>query len=167
MTCRSKKIVCNIIGNALLASLVLFFICSTEEAFTADKIPEPATWAFPDVIESARKITPRNSEGLLFDKYGLAYSPEVLNKLPLGTMSPEDLQKYADIVTHAYPDAVFRNFPASCKEISLKNINETTLAGIAYVSLNAIEPRTRERAAKCFREIQKRLKKERQSRLVK
>jgi hypothetical protein len=163
MTCKVKKINCHVMGVAMVSAAILFYICSSEEAFTADKIPEPATWAFPDIIESARKRTPRNVEGRLFNQFGLVYSLEELEKLPIETMAPKDLQKYADIVTHAYPDAVFRQFPASCKEISLKQLNETTIAGIAYVSLNAIDPGTRERAANCLREIQKRLKEESRS----
>jgi len=60
MTFKVKKKVCHIIGIALVSVTILFFVCSIEEAFTADNIPEPATWAFPDVIECARKIVPRN-----------------------------------------------------------------------------------------------------------
>lgn len=73
-----------------------------------NSIPEPSSWLFPDVIESARTISPRNVEGRIFNQFGLAYSLEELEALPVATMTPQELQKYADIVTHAYPDAVFR-----------------------------------------------------------
>ncbi len=159
MTCRVKKKICHLNEIALVSLTILFFICSIEEAFTADKIPEPATWAFPDVIEGARKIAPRNVEGRIFNKLGLAYSSNELKKLPIATMSSEDLQKYADIVTHAYPDAVFRQFPVSCKDIPIDQINETSIANIAYVALNAIDMSTRKRAETCLKEIQKRLTK--------
>lgn len=158
MNFKIKKNIPLISGISLVLVTILFFICSGKKAFTADKIPEPATWDFPDIIESARKITPRNVEGRLFNQFGLVYSLEELKSLTVETMSPEDLQKYADIVTHAYPDAVFRQLPASCKEISLKQMNETSIANIAYVSLNAIDIGIREKAANCLREIQKRLK---------
>ena len=163
MSCKVKKSVFHVIGIALVSAAILFFICSNEEAFTADNIPEPATWTFPDVIESARKISPRNVEGRLFNKFGLVYSSDELGNLPVAAMSSEDLQKYADIVTHAYPDAVYRQFPATCKKIPIKQMNETAIAGIAYVSLNAIDPDTREKAGICLREIQKRLEEVRRS----
>jgi hypothetical protein len=117
-------------------------------------IPEPRSWSFPDVIESARAISPRNVEGRTFNQFGLAYSLEELNALPVATMTPQELQKYADIVTHAYPDAVFRQTPASCKELPIDQINTTSIANVAYVSLHAIVPATRERAANCLRELQ-------------
>jgi hypothetical protein len=69
-------------------------------------------------------------------------------------MSAQELQKYADIVTHAYPDAVSRQIPASCKEIPIEGMNPTAVAGVAYVSLHAIEPATRGRATTCLGEIQ-------------
>jgi hypothetical protein len=119
-------------------------------------ITEPASWSFPAVIESARAIGPHNVEGRPFDQRGLAYAPEELDALPVATMSAQELQKYADIVTHAYPDAVFRQVPASCKESSLDQINATAVAGIAYVSLHAIDPGTRENAARCLEEVQER-----------
>ena len=121
-------------------------------------ITEPASWSFPDVIESARLIAPRNVEGRPFDRRGLVYAPEELDALPVATMSAQELQKYADIVTHAYPDAVFRQIPASCKEPSLDQINASAVAGIAYVSLHAIDPAARERAARCLAEVQERRK---------
>jgi hypothetical protein len=119
-------------------------------------IPEPPTWSFPDVIESARSITPQNIEGRPFDQHGLAYAPETLDALPVATMSALELQKYADIVTHAYPDAVFQQAPPSCQDPALDRANATAIAGIAYVSLHAIDPATRKRASTCLAEVQQR-----------
>lgn len=121
---------------------------------TQQTIPEPLSWSFPNVIESARAICPRNIEGRKFDQFGLAYPNKNLESLPVATMLPMELQKYADIVTHAYPDAVFRQFPASCKEIPIEKINATAVAGVAYISLHAIDPATRKRAETCLKEVQ-------------
>jgi tetratricopeptide (TPR) repeat protein len=121
-------------------------------------IPEPSSWLFPDVIESARLISPRNVEGRIFNQFGLAYSLEELEALPVATMTPQELQKYADIVTHAYPDAVFRPIADSCKELPVEQMNTTAVANLAYVSLHAIVPATREKAANCLRELQGRWK---------
>lgn len=123
--------------------------------FAAGEIPEPESWKFPDIVESARKVSPRNVEGKLFNTFGLVYSRDELKNISLNTMPPEELQKYADIVTHAYPDAVYRQFPASCEELPVKKLNATSVAGIAYVSLNAIDPYTREKAATCLKVIQR------------
>jgi hypothetical protein len=160
-----------VMGFACLALALECAGCSGKDAPTAKpvvtgtlalppsaqrSIPEPASWSFPDVIESARAISPRNVEDRAFDQAGLAYTPEELNALPVATMSPLQLQRYADIVTHAYPDAVFQQTPASCKDPSLDQINATAVAGIAYVSLHAVDPVVRERAAVCLREVQER-----------
>jgi len=123
---------------------------------TQAQVPEPPTWSFPDVIEAARAIAPQNVDGRTFDQHGLAYSPETLDALPVATMSALELQKYADVVTHAYPDAVFRQVPASCQGPALDQANATAIAGIAYVSLHAIDPATRKRATTCLDEVQQR-----------
>ena len=167
MNCTIKNNICHVIGIALVSTAALFILLYSGEAFTADKIPEPESWKFPDIVESARKISPRNVEGRLFNKFGLVYSSDELKKLALDTMPAEELQKYADIVTHAYPDAVYRQFPASCDELPVKKLNETSIAGVAYVSLNAIDADTREKAATCLKAIQRLLKEENSSNLSK
>ncbi|TLM64573.1 MAG: hypothetical protein FDZ69_11600 [Deltaproteobacteria bacterium] len=136
----------------------LLFVGYNSIPSSADSIPEPTTWEFPGVIESARALSPRNIEGREFNRFGLAYSTRELDSLPVATMSAQDLQKYADIVTHAYPDAVFRQVGDSCKELPVESLNETTIAGIAYISFHAIEPITRQKAAKCLADIQHNLK---------
>lgn len=73
-------------------------------------------------------------------------------------MDAQELQKYADIVTHAYPDAVARQIPDSLDSIPLESMNETTVAGLAYISINAKEPQTREKAKRNLLEIQARLR---------
>lgn len=122
------------------------------------KLPEPSSWSFPDVVESARAITPRNVEGRVFNQFGLAYSTQELDALPVATMSADELQKYADIVTHAYPDAVFRQIPASCNDVSLDGMNTTAVAGIAFISIHAVELPTRQKATTCLGELQRRWK---------
>lgn len=124
---------------------------------TQQEIPEPASWSFPDVVESAREISPHNVEGKPFNEFGLVYPQSEVETLSLATLSAEELQKYADIVTYAYPDAVFQQILVSCEEIPLDQINETTIANIAYVSLQAIDSGTREEAAICLSEIQERI----------
>jgi hypothetical protein len=120
-------------------------------------IPEPASWKFPAVVESARKIAPKNVGGQEFGQFGTAYSPAELDAVPVASMPPEELQKYADIVTHAYPDAVFRQIADDCKNLPIERMNSTAFAGFAYISLHAIDPRTREKAAACLSELQRRL----------
>lgn len=162
-----------LLALAGLALAVFFAGCGRKDASTSalpvsttqstapssrGAIPEPPSWSFPDIVESARAISPRNVEGRTFNQFGLAYPSEDLEAVPVATMSAHELQKYADIVTHAYPDAVFRQAPASCKEISVEGLNTTAVAAIAYVSLHAIEPATRGRATICLGEVQSKLK---------
>jgi hypothetical protein len=150
-------------SRSLVFIAILFIIPHSGRTFAADEITEPESWKFPDIVESARKISPRNVEGKLFNTFGLVYSRDELKNLSIDTMPPEELQKYADIVTHAYPDAIYRQFPASCEEIPVKQLNETAIAGVAYVSLNAIDPDTREKAAACLKVIQRLLREENNS----
>ena len=121
-------------------------------------IPLPESWSFPQVVESARKISPKNIEGRLFNQFGLAYSTEELAKLDLKYMTANELQKYADIVTHAYPDAVANQLPNSCDGIPVGELNETAVAGIAYVSINATMDINRSKAKACLASIQSKLK---------
>ena len=72
-------------------------------------------------------------------------------------MSAEELQKYADIVTHAFPDAVARDLPDSCNDITVEKLNETAVAGLAYISKNALNVDTRNRANDCLKYVQKKL----------
>jgi hypothetical protein len=122
------------------------------------RIPEPISWAFPAVVESARAISPTNVEGRTFDEHGLAYSIAELEALPVATMNAHELQKYADIVTHAYPDAAFRRGAGSGKDLPLERLNNTGVANAAYVSLHAVDADTRQRAAIYLEQIQVRLK---------
>lgn len=119
-------------------------------------LPSPRSWQFPEVIEYARAISPRNLEGRAFNESGLAYPVEQLESLPVASMSPYELQKYADIVTHAFPDAAFvRALPLqSCREFSGDTLNTTALANVAYVSLQARIPSNREEASRCLKELQ-------------
>lgn len=119
-----------------------------------ESIPQPPSWSFPQVIESARAIAPRNIEGRPFDQYGLAYSRDVLTALPIKEMPATELAKYADIVTHAYPDAVARQLPSSCKGVPANQMNETSVANIAYISLHATDPAARARTRACLEEVQ-------------
>ena len=122
-----------------------------------ETIPMPESWAFPQVIESARSISPNNVEGKPFNQSGLVYTADELGKLPLSSMTDEELQKYADIVTHAYPDAVARGFPPSCDDLPVEKLNETAVAGLAYVSIHALNQNTRSNAAACLVVIQNKL----------
>ncbi len=119
-----------------------------------ESVPMPESWKFPQVVESARSISPNNVEGKPFDRFGRVYSSNELSKLVLSSMSAEELQKYADVVTHAYPDAVAKDFPADCDTLSVGQLNETAVAGVAYISINAVNPNTREQAKVCLAAIQ-------------
>lgn len=120
-------------------------------------IPEPSSWSFPDVVASARVNAPTNHEGRKFDKHGLAYTLRELDAVPIATMSAQELQKYADIVTNAYPDAVFRQAGADYKNLATERINTTAVANVAYVSLHAVDSDMRKLAAGCLEELQTRL----------
>jgi hypothetical protein len=76
----------------------------------------------------------------------------------MATMSAEELQKYADVVTHAYPDAVFRQIANDCANTDVERLNSTAVAGLAYVSLHALEPANRRGAAECLADIQRKLR---------
>ena len=77
----------------------------------------------------------------------------------MANLSAEQLQKYADIVTHAYPDAVAKQLPSNCSNIQIENINATNFTNIAYVSLHAQNKKTRQGAKECLANLQSRFKK--------
>jgi len=116
----------------------------------------PRSWQFPGVIESARKLSPRNLDGRAFDQSGLAYPLGQIEALPVASMPPSELQKYADIVTHAFPDASFLRSLSSvtCRDIPPDQLNTTAIANVAYISLQAKFPSNREEAARCLKELQ-------------
>ncbi|WP_415776386.1 hypothetical protein ACMYQ1_10530 [Shewanella oncorhynchi] len=126
----------------------------TDCALADDLIIEPDSWSFPEVIEYARKISPNNIEGKPFNHFGLVYLSQELATLQLSALSALELQKYADIVTHAYPDAVAKQLPEQCDSWPLEYFNETSVAGIAYISLHATNSSTRDRTTKCLAAIQ-------------
>lgn len=119
-------------------------------------LPAPRSWQFPSVIEAARTISPRNLEGRAFDENGLAHPMEQLESLPVANMPPSELQKYADIVTHAFPDAAFLRTVSleGCRDIPAEELNTTALANAAYISLQARIPSNRAEAASCLKELQ-------------
>lgn len=125
-----------------------------EEQKLVGSIPEPSSWQFPDVIESARKLTPRNLEGKPFDRFGLAYSLEELERIDVVNLPVAVLQNYADIVTHAYPDAVAKYLPSECGSVSINQLNGTSFGNVAYISINAINPDTKKWAAQCLKIMQ-------------
>lgn len=125
-----------------------------QHAFSESVILEPESWSFPKVIESARKISPNNDEGKPFNQFGLVYSPEQISTLKLSVLIAQDLQKYADVVTHAYPDAVAKQLPTQCGNVPINKLNETAVAGIAYISINAVDSNTRKWAKECLSVIQ-------------
>lgn len=122
---------------------------------TVEDYPEPESWQFPQILESARKIAPMNIEGRQFDKYGLAYPIEELDALKVSSLPAVELQKYADIVTNAYPDAVAKSLPESCDSLPFIEMNETAVAGMAFVSIHALNESTRRKAASCLLVAQK------------
>ena len=65
-------------------------------------------------------------------------------------MPAEKLQNYADIVTHAYPDAIGKTIPCNCSNIPVDSFNETSVAGIAFVSLNSKNESIRKCAKACL-----------------
>jgi len=136
--------------------ILLMLVCSNTQA--EESIISPESWSFPQVIEFARKITPNNVEGRPFNQFGLVYSSEELSKLDFSKMNAEKLQNYADIVTHAYPDAVAKQLPSSCDSVPVEKLNETAIAGIAYISIHASKVETRNWAKSCLSTIQSKLK---------
>lgn len=84
---------------------------------------------------------------------GLAYAMAELDQLAVTTMSAEELQRYADVVTHAYPDAVFRQAALDCDALPIDSLNNTSLANVAYVSLHAVLPESRAQAAACLQRL--------------
>tara|TARA_R110000868_G_C10823777_1_gene758824 strand:- start:151 stop:618 length:468 start_codon:yes stop_codon:yes gene_type:complete len=120
-------------------------------------IPEPESWAFPGIIESARKIAPKNIEGRAFDRFGLAYPLAEYKSLDLASLSVDELQKYADVVAYAYPDAVSMRSPEECSGIPLNKVNAASVGAMAYISNHAIRKSSRDKSLKCLLVIQKRL----------
>jgi len=122
-------------------------------------IPEPPSWSFPEIVESARSISPHSVEGRPFNQNGLSYPVNEIMELPVASMSAEDLLKYADVVTHAYPDAVFRELGISCDDVPLGSLNGGSLANLAYVAKYAIDRDAREQASTCLAVLQERMRK--------
>ena len=140
------------------AGLLFMFFCLNLQA--EEKVDTPESWSFPHIVESARKISPNNIEGRPFNRFGLAYSLEEVGDLDFSAMDADEMQKYADIVTHAYPDAIAEQYPDSCDNMTLDDMNKTSIAGIAYISLNAVKVKNREWAKKYLSVIQNKLKKD-------
>lgn len=135
--------------------LILTFIllCYPSFAIAEDLTLEPESWSYPAVIEHARKISPNNVEGKPFNEFGLVYPIDELESIRVSELDAQELQKYADIVTHAYPDAVAKQMPESLDRITLQKINNTAIAGLAYISIHAKGAEAREHAKRLLSEI--------------
>lgn len=146
----------------LFASSLLLLACAgsgvpvsaQDSAPAAPKIPEPDTWKFPDIMEDARKVSSLSIEGKPFNRYGLPYSLEELKQLDVRNMEAAELQKYADVITHAYPDALGRQIARECGDTDIDELSNQSIVGVAYVSLNAIDAGIREQATACLSRIQ-------------
>lgn len=147
------------IKSLLILSVLFVGACSSPGTTdqVSESIPEPESWAFPEVIESARKIAPKNIEGKVFDRFGLAYPLEEYKSLDLASLSVDELQKYADVVAYAYPDAVSMRSPEDCSGIPLNKVNAASVGAMAYISNHAIRKLSREKSLKCLLVIQQRL----------
>ena len=137
-------------------AVVVFFSLLTPLSVANDMIPYPPSWDFPEVSIAAHEITPENMAGIAFKEDGLAYSVETLATLSVLTMSARELQKYADVVTHAFPDAVAMRGESleDCRDFPAEALNETSFGNIAYISLNAIKEENRSWAAQCLYDLQ-------------
>jgi tetratricopeptide (TPR) repeat protein len=135
---------------------VILRLLGLQAAMAGVGIYAPRSWQFPAVIESARTLSPRNLEGRTFDQSGLAYPLEQLDSLPVASLPDSELQKYADIVTHAFPDAAFLRQVSvkGCGDILAEELNTTALANMAYISLQAKFLPNRAEAASCLKEFQ-------------
>lgn len=148
--------------NTLLAALGYALLAVGATARSADApLPEPASWSFPAVVESARTLSPRNVEGRRFNELGLAYTTAELDALKPDRLTVGELQQYADIVAHAYPDAVWKQLTMPCDQIPVRNSNPTAFANIAYIALHAVSLDTRKKAATCLSTLQDALRKTR------
>ena len=143
-------------GDFANLDTVIQRLLGLQAAMAGVSLPAPRSWQFPEVIEAARAFSPRNLEGRPFDQRGLAYPLEQLDSLPVSSLTTAELQKYADIVTHAFPDAAFLRAISSqrCSDTSADELNPTALANVAYVSLQAKIPSNRAEAASCLKQLQ-------------
>lgn len=139
-----------------LRNIITFvpLILITQSALAEVPVLEPESWSFPEVIEHARKISPNNIEGKPFNQFGLVYSIDETASLKLSSLPAQELQKYADIVTHAYPDAVAKQLPEKCDTLEVEKLNATAVAGVAYVAINASNSNTRKATTDCLAAIQ-------------
>ncbi|TVV42556.1 hypothetical protein [Thalassolituus sp. C2-1] len=146
----------------LATSVLLLSACSQIETQTADteaaaqvqSIPEPPTWRFPDIMEAARELVPLSIEGKPFNRHGFAYPIEELKQLDVKNMSAAELQNYADVTTHAYPDALGRQIADECDSTEADELSNRAIATVAYVSFNAIDAGIRSEAAACLARVQ-------------
>lgn len=144
----------------LILSVLFVGACSNTQTKqqASNSIPEPDSWKFPSVVESARKIAPKNIEGRAFDRFGLAYPLAKYKTLDFASLSVDELQKYADVVAYAYPDAVSKRTPDDCSGIPLDKVNAASAGAMAYISTHAVLPSSREKSLKCLLVIQERLR---------
>ena len=140
----------------LFACCILIF--QSFRVYSEDDFPVPPSWAMPALIEHAREKSPNNIEGQPFNKIGLVDTYPPLSHRDLYDMEAIQLQKYADIVTHAYTDAVAEQLPDSLESIDIQTLNQTSIANISYISINASKQKIRLSAKSILNAIQQKLR---------
>lgn len=105
-------------------------------------------------MEAARELVPLSIEGKPFNRHGFAYPIEELKQLDVKNMSAAELQNYADVTTHAYPDALGRQSADEYDSTEADELSNRAIATVAYVSLNAIDAGIRSEAAACLARVQ-------------
>lgn len=111
-------------------------------------IRKPSTWEFPYILDEAFSIVDRWNIADRFDrKSGMSIACKTANNPDLKKMPWNELQYFADVITHAFPDAVLLSMIKTWGENPyLTNLNITAVGNLAFISNNARSPYNRNSA---------------------
>lgn len=114
----------------------------------ATEIRKPSTWEFPHIINEAFQLVDHWGIGDRFDrKSGMSNACKTANNPDFKKMPWNELQYFADVITHAFPDAVLLSMIEAWGENPhMTNLNKTAVGNLAFISNNARVPDNRKSA---------------------
>jgi hypothetical protein len=116
----------------------------------------PKNSHFPFIVEEALTICPCNKNGVQFGPGGIAYSVMMLEHARKDfrkTRNVEKFASYADVVTHAFFDWLANITPTDFTPQQKREMNATSLANVAFISLYASKPEMRKKFTDCLAQL--------------
>lgn len=116
----------------------------------------PESFSFSQIVAKSVARVPRNALGWEFDSSGMVIGPETVDQaveefVRHGNMDRcrvQNMSAYADVVTHAWPDAAAE---MSCRDLVLPpDANAQAICNLAYVAIYAEVPKHRVWANGCL-----------------